>query len=131
MLRPDARQEEREAKRDDQRIMACLLVALLLGIVFTGAAITTSLLWPAQAYPVQWYSGGLWLRWTPALFSGHSRVPPSHILLELFCFQGRSRNPEGWSRNSVVSCFPQAAILVLHRHFLWERVSFHMVSFRA
>jgi hypothetical protein len=54
MLRPDARQEQREAKRDDQRIIACLLVALLLAIVFTGAAITTSLLWPAQAYPMQW-----------------------------------------------------------------------------
>jgi hypothetical protein len=54
MLRPDARQEQPEAKRDDQRIIACLLVALLLAIVFAGAAITTSLLWPAQAYPVQW-----------------------------------------------------------------------------
>jgi hypothetical protein len=54
MLRPDARQEQREAKRYDQRIIACLLVALLLAIVFTGAAITTSLLRPAQAYPVQW-----------------------------------------------------------------------------
>jgi hypothetical protein len=54
MLRPDACQEEREAERDNQGIMACLLVALLLAIVFTGAAITTSSLWPAQAYPVQW-----------------------------------------------------------------------------
>ena len=54
MLRPDVRREESEAKRDDQRIIASLLVALLLAIVFTGAAITTSLLWPAQAYPVQW-----------------------------------------------------------------------------
>ena len=54
MLRLDARQEQRETKRDDQRIIACLLVALLLAIVFIGAAITTSLLWPAQAYPVQW-----------------------------------------------------------------------------
>lgn len=54
MLRPDTLREEREAKRDDQWIIASLLVALLLAIVFTGGAITTSLFWPAQAYLVQW-----------------------------------------------------------------------------
>jgi hypothetical protein len=54
MLDPDRRQTERKVRRDDQRIIACLLVGLLLAIVFAGAGITTSLLWPAQAYPMPW-----------------------------------------------------------------------------
>ena len=54
MLDPDRRQTEREARRDDQRIITCLLAALLFAIVFAGAGITTSLLRPAQAYPMQW-----------------------------------------------------------------------------
>ena len=54
MLCPDRRQTEREGRRDDQRIIACLLAGLLFAIVFAGAGITTSLLWPAHAYPMQW-----------------------------------------------------------------------------
>ena len=54
MLDPDRRQTERKAKRDDQKVIVCLLAALLFSIVFAGAGITTSLLWPTQAYPIQW-----------------------------------------------------------------------------
>ena len=36
MLHPDRRQWEREAKRDDQKVIACLIVALLLGIMLVG-----------------------------------------------------------------------------------------------
>lgn len=54
MLDPDRRHTGRQSRRDDQRIIVCLLVALLFSIVFAGTAITTSLLWPAQAYPTQW-----------------------------------------------------------------------------
>ena len=54
MLDSDRRQTEREAERDDQKVIVCLLAALLFAIVFAGAGITTSLLWPAQAYPIQW-----------------------------------------------------------------------------
>ena len=54
MLNPDRRQIEREARRDDHKFIVCLLAGLLFAIVFAGAGITTSLLWPAQAYPMQW-----------------------------------------------------------------------------
>ena len=54
MLHPDRRQWEREAKRDDQKIIACLVVALLFGIMLVGFEFTTSFFWPAQAYPMQW-----------------------------------------------------------------------------
>ena len=55
MLDPDRRQIEREARRDDHKFIVCLLAGLLFAIVFAGGGgITTSLLWPAQAYPMQW-----------------------------------------------------------------------------
>jgi hypothetical protein len=54
MLHPDRRQAEREAKREDLKVIACLSVLLVLAIVLVGVGFTTSLLWPAQAYPLQW-----------------------------------------------------------------------------
>ena len=54
MLDPDRRQIEGEAWRDDHKFIVCLLAGLLLAVVFAGAGITTSLLWPAQANPMQW-----------------------------------------------------------------------------
>ena len=54
MLDSDRRQTQREAKRDDQKIIACLTAALLLALVLAATGITTLILWPAQAYPVQW-----------------------------------------------------------------------------
>jgi hypothetical protein len=54
MLDPDRRQTERKAKRDDQKVIVCLLAGLLCAIVFAGAVIATSLLWPAEAYPRHW-----------------------------------------------------------------------------
>jgi hypothetical protein len=54
MLDLDHRRTERKDKRDDQKIVVCLLAGLLCAMVFAGAGITTSLLWPAQAHPMQW-----------------------------------------------------------------------------
>ena len=41
-------------RRDDHKFIVCLLAGLLFAVVFAGAGITTSLLWPAQANPMQW-----------------------------------------------------------------------------
>jgi hypothetical protein len=54
MLHPDRRKAEREDRRVELKVLACLSIVLVLGIAFVGAGIATSLLWPAQAYPLQW-----------------------------------------------------------------------------
>jgi hypothetical protein len=54
MLHPDRRKAEREAQRDEFKIIACLSIALVLAVVLFGAGLTASLLWPAQALPLQW-----------------------------------------------------------------------------
>jgi hypothetical protein len=54
MLHPDRRQAEREIKCDELKVIACSSVVLVFAIVLVGLGLTTSLLWPAQAYPLQW-----------------------------------------------------------------------------
>jgi hypothetical protein len=54
MLYPDRREAERERKRDELKVIACLSAVLVLAIVLVGVVLTTSLVWPAQAYPLQW-----------------------------------------------------------------------------
>jgi hypothetical protein len=54
MLHPDRRKAEREAQRDEFKIIACLSIDLVLAVVLFGAGLTASLLWPAQALPLQW-----------------------------------------------------------------------------
>jgi hypothetical protein len=54
MLHPDRRQAEREDKRDELKVIACLSAVLLFAIALVGLGLTMSLLWPAQAYPLQW-----------------------------------------------------------------------------
>jgi hypothetical protein len=54
MLYPDRRAAERERIRDELKVIACLSTVLVLAIVLVVVGLTTSSLWPAQAYPVQW-----------------------------------------------------------------------------
>ena len=54
MLHPNRGYAEREDKRDELKVIACISVVLVLAIVLVGVGLTTSLLWPAQAYPLQW-----------------------------------------------------------------------------
>jgi hypothetical protein len=53
MLNPDRRQAEREDERDELKIIACLSAVLVLALALVGLGLTTLLL-PAQAYPLQW-----------------------------------------------------------------------------
>jgi nitrate reductase NapE component len=54
MLLPDRREAEREDKRAELKVIACLSIVLVLAVALVGVGLTTSLVWPAQAYPLQW-----------------------------------------------------------------------------
>jgi hypothetical protein len=54
MLDPNRLQAQREDKRDELKVVVCLSAVLVLAIALVGLGLTTSLLWPAQAYPLQW-----------------------------------------------------------------------------
>jgi hypothetical protein len=49
MLHPDRRQAEREDKRVELNIIACLSAVLVFAIALVGLGLTRSPLWPAQA----------------------------------------------------------------------------------
>ena len=51
MLHPDRRKAEREAQRDEFKIIACLSIALVLAVVLFGAGLTASLLWRRRHSP--------------------------------------------------------------------------------
>jgi hypothetical protein len=54
MLHPDPREAEREHVRDELKVIACLSSVLVLAILLVAVCLTTSLVWPAEAYPLQW-----------------------------------------------------------------------------
>jgi nitrate reductase NapE component len=54
MLHPDRRELERGDERAELKVIACLSIILMLAVALVGVGLTTSLVWPAQAYPLEW-----------------------------------------------------------------------------
>jgi len=58
-------------------------------------------------------------------------LPWMRLLVERYAPRAGLEIGWTWSLNSAASSFARTAIVVSHRHFSWERVSFRMVSLRA